>query len=516
VNRTRFPALLVLVAVLALAGVARAESPAFTPPQPVLLQLRHIEETHRILDQVAEQVWPGWKSYRDVPFRLLFPNGLMVLVGHPSPPEGFELLPGVTVSGKPVVIDRRNMTDLVLRLPLGGGGGIILLGTGTDKRPIRVVDIRLEHTRTTMPFARRMKRHTDSQVLIYIHELFHCIQGEAIHTLRGNLQYNPDAQYAYYSAIEGMALEKAYRERDDTVAKGYLRDFLLARRLKQLATMTEEQRAEEASDDLREGTAVYAEIRTLELLRAGYTPGITSTEDPHYQGFRDVDALLAESLKRLRDAAKDPFEAKFKCYAYGAAQALLLQRWQPGWQKPFATEGRTMDRELASIVEVGDLDESKIAERWRDVYRANALRRRVTRKIQARDAAFEITGSRTGFAYIVSFKPIQLYPPVKSRKTAYRLGLITAYPNGCGSIKRDAISITGLSAPAEIQQLYHLRVVDTAPRGGPPFTVESTGKEGEDVYLNAVIKTPLFTLQAPKVEIREGKNRVKLILLSRV
>lgn len=515
----RYPRFAVLAALLTTSfgpATVRAESPAFSLPQPVLLQLRHIEETHRILDQAAEKIWPGWSGFRDVPFRLSFPNGLIVLVGHPSPPEGFEPVPGLTVSGKPVAVDRRSMTALALRLPLGGGGGILQFGYTADRKPIRVVDIQLEHRGKKSLLNGRQKRLTDSQVLIYIHELFHCFQRQAIRPLRGNFRYNPDDTYAYYSAIEGLALDAAYRERDDATAKAHLRDFLLARWLKQQASMTDEQRMEEASDDLREGTAVYAEIRTLELLRAGYVPGLTVAEDPHYRGFRGADAMLAEKLKRLRAVTKMGLESNYKCYKYGAAQALLLQRWRPGWQQPLASEERTMQRELAGIVEVGDLDESSVTERWRRLYRADAVRRSVTKQIRARDAAFATTGGRTGFVYIINFKPTQIYPTTHSHKAPYRLGLIMAHPKGCRDIKEGAISIRGLSTPFEKHHLYHLRVVDTKPSSGQRYSVESSGKEGDNIYLNAVIKTPLFTLRAPKVEIREGKNRVKLILLSRV
>ena len=41
-------------------------------------------------------------------------------------------------------------------------------------------------------------------------------------------------------------------------------------------------------------------------------------------------------------------------------------------------------------------------------------------------------------------------------------------------------------------------------------------KEGDDVYFNAILTTPLFTLKAPKIRIRADERRIKISILARI
>ena len=107
-------------------------SPAATPvqdlPDYLRVELKRLEETWNILDQYAAKVWPGWTGYRDVPFLFEYPNGVRLLVGHPSPMQGFEPVPGLEVQGKKVYLDRRAEIPLDLKPPIIGGGGPLLMG----------------------------------------------------------------------------------------------------------------------------------------------------------------------------------------------------------------------------------------------------------------------------------------------------------------------------------------------------------------------------------------------------
>ena len=70
----------------------------------------------------------------------------------------------------------------------------------------------------------------------------------------------------------------------------------------------------------------------------------------------------------------------------------------------------------------------------------------------------------------------------------------------------------GKEKPMVIEQLYHLRYVDTQNQG---FTIDSSRKQGE-IYYDAVVNTNGFTLKAPKIRVKERGNRVKFIVLSKV
>ena len=75
-----------------------------------------------------------------------------------------------------------------------------------------------------------------------------------------------------------------------------------------------------------------------------------------------------------------------------------------------------------------------------------------------------------------------------------------------------AVLCEGTGEPVCMEQLYHLRYVDTGDRG---YTVESSKNEG-DIHYDAVITTPGFVLKAPKVRVKERGDRVKFVVLEKV
>ena len=97
------------------------------------------------------------------------------------------------------------------------------------------------------------------------------------------------------------------------------------------------------------------------------------------------------------------------------------------------------------------------------------------------------------------------------------LGFIRMYPEGIGSININDIYITFQDIPTEISQFYFIKLVDTDWKNrDKPFSLEFDSKEEDGIYSNAVLSTPLFTLKAPKIKIKETASRVKVFILSRV
>jgi hypothetical protein len=146
---------------------------------------------------------------------------------------------------------------------------------------------------------------------MYIHELFHCFQPVFTDGKSSGLEYNPDTNYAVYSELEADALNLAYHERDLERAKEFAKDFLCARELKR-RSMTPEQAAQESGAELKEGTAVYAETRALEILRGGYKAGLT--DDPWYRGFQSSGLLLDTYNQQLHRRKALTFESLAKSY----------------------------------------------------------------------------------------------------------------------------------------------------------------------------------------------------------
>ena len=63
-------------------------------------ELAEAAEAWHLLSSYGDQVWPGWGASR-IPF-LIRAGEFDLLVGHPSPPQGFSLLPDATVADQPV------------------------------------------------------------------------------------------------------------------------------------------------------------------------------------------------------------------------------------------------------------------------------------------------------------------------------------------------------------------------------------------------------------------------------
>ncbi len=133
---------------------------------------------------------------------------------------------------------------------------------------------------------------SENQILLYVHELFHVFQGSFYTFAHGNLQYNPDTNYAVYSEIEGEALKQAFLAKEYSVAKEYLKDFIAARKLK-----------------YREHGPPRAGPGNGGRLHGGNRPGIPSMrsssksprstsrksarqDDPYFFGFKDLKSFL--------------------------------------------------------------------------------------------------------------------------------------------------------------------------------------------------------------------------------
>jgi hypothetical protein len=493
----------------------RPAGQAFVLPAAAVVELKRLEEAYYVLDFASEKVWTGWTNYKDFPFQFVFENGLKVLIGHPNPPPGFEPLPGMKIAGLKVFVDRRQMSGLEIKQPLSCGGGVGLLGE-SGGRPVTIVDMKF----TKIPSDPRMKDkpfRAERTILILVHELFHCFQADAVQIAYGNLSYNADAEYALYSSIEGLALDAAYRASDAGTVRVFLKDFLLARELKR-RSMTDRQAGEESSDDVREGTAVYSEVRTLETLRDGFKPRLSGSDDSFYGGFKDSDGLFRDYAERLKTSAEDLFDTKGKCYTYGSFQALLLQRYFPGWQEPFAREPRLLDEELGKRMALTGDDRAGVEKRFKAVYGFAALKTKARKAMAEREAAFRSVTGAKGLTYAVNFKEIgQFAGTLPVDKKSYHLGLISVYPDGVGKLAFDDVEIDVRHKPVEIDKIYHLIMVDPdAAKRTKPYELTFEKQDGTDTYVNAVVTTPLFTLKAPKVRIVSDAGRVKIWILARV
>ncbi len=510
------------LALLSLGLLAASSAPAgadegFVLPEAARVELLRLEETYHILDAVADLVWPGWTNYKDFPFLLTFENGLRVLVGHPNPPEGFELLPGTKVSGKDVFVDRRNLARVELAQPLVCGGGINPYGTTKDGENVLTIQMVLRRYSAgdkTKPEDFRAER----TILVYIHELFHCFQikDDRIRVDDPNFSYNPDTAFAVYSELEGAALEKAYGASDPVQAKAYLSDFLAAREIKR-KDISAFRRHCESGDEVREGTAVYSEVRTLEVLSRGFTPGLTPAQDRFYGGFKNAAELLGDYTKRLGETKKRTF-GYMKGYEYGCFQALMLEKLFPGWQDAFKGKSAYLDEILSADLGRPKADRAAADKRFAADYDLAGVTARQGAAIKERDDAYAMITGRKGRSYIISFKPLRQFVTelLGEQVKKFELGLMQMVPGGTPRLAFDEVEVSPISVPVEVNQLFFIKVVDTESAArAKSFEIKAEKIEG-DVYKNAVLTTPLFTLKAPAIRIADDGGRVRIWVLARV
>lgn len=505
---------------------ARAD---FMLPDYMKIDIKRLEETWNILDQFAERIWPGWDNYRDIPFKYTYPNGMELLVGHDDPPDTFELVEGFEVQGKKVYVDRTREIALELKPPLGGGGGILTWG---KTKPVPIVDLKMSESRRKLESRDKEPKEdtegrkrdlpdeyilsSEQQILINIHELFHCYQRKVYHYRFGNYSANPDANMAIYAEIEGQALERAFLEKSDEEAIEYLKDFIVARELKR-KDLFEIERNQESEDDLMEGTAVYSETMALNLIREGYTPAINKEDDPNFLGFKYVDDLIEDKIDYLREQSRNVLDCRGKCYPYGCFQALMLSRLFPDWQENFFQDKKLLDLALAEKLAVSDAKKGMVIERLKTRYDYGEIVRRNTERIEQRNDALDLIQKRKGRVYIINFKPTHEYLTPKWRGESYKVGLMNIAPRGLESMEMRDIVLEGKEIPILQDQLFYIKWVDTeTPPHEKGYTIEFSRKEGENVYYDAVFRTKGFVLKAPKIQLKDRPARVKVTVLSKI
>lgn len=494
-----------------LASFSNSES--FKLPNSVVLELNRLQEAYTILDQFSDSVWHGWNDYKSFPFLMTFQNGLRILVGHPSPPAEFILYPGLKVDGLTLYIDTTKLNAFPLKSPLLAGGGPLFFGN-FDKKPVKVVNINF-----TSPLNATYDQEVfrgENNIMVYIHELMHCYQPQIMKKQYGNLRINPDLNIAIHSEIEGLALLKAFEQDSRETALPFLKDFCIARSYK-IAEFTEDEKKSYSCDEFREGEAVYSEYMVLQQMKNGFKSSLQANEDSAYHHFANSEILLSKYPKRLFDVSRSTFDIYAKNYWYGCYEALLLQRYFPGWQKEIEN-GLTLNDIFRKNLHISANDSIQALQRIREIYGIDSIKERHEKRITGRDEAYQMIRERKGFTYIIDMKPVTQYATglVDGSYKRYNLGLIWMYPEGIGDIRFNNISASFKPVPTELNQLYYIKVIDTeSNKHKKPYKMKYKSKDDQGNYYGVTVETPLFTLNAPKICIREDKNRVKFLIQSR-
>lgn len=371
----------VILVILSVSCQDRAPRPA-APLEPYIeAELLRLEETYRILDRYAEELWPGWTNYVKIPVRVNFPNGVVLLLTPSGAQQGFERIKGRVVSGRPVFVNRQNQTSVEVLPPLfaqiGRGGAAIELNMAEpDLPPLEAersaaLEARLkDESRPETPFDLAPLGDSDSHILLCVHEHFHGHQSR-FPRLQGVLpgdallrRFEVTAEYAAWSHIEGLALRRAYLESQDAAALDILEDFMVAREIKH-ALMPRGTAPAEARISLVEGTPSYVSLKTAMLLRdASDKSGIDRSKDPFFYNYAYVDGYIDNIMRKGMDVAASLTEDKRgRYYFYGAYQCFLLDRFAPGWKRDFFENERTLDSAMADLLKLSAAEKEEIKRR---------------------------------------------------------------------------------------------------------------------------------------------------------
>lgn len=281
-------------------------------------------------DQFRGRLWKDWDA---IPFALLLVTSEQeFLIRHPRPSGDFRLLEYDSLLRSDIYYRNRvHQTNLLATFPAVGGLATIVVGQAENTQ------------------ARRSTRW----VITLLHEHFHQFQ---------------QSQSDYYPSVRELDLSRGDQSGmwmlnypfpyDSTEIS--LQFQLLSRRLRETLLSPNPEfivylhRYRELRDEFnrllqqsdyryfsfqlwQEGIARYTELRAVEMIAAEYEPTETFRELKDFLPFREESrGIRFEVLSQLRSMRlKESRRSAF--YAFGAAEALLLDRAAPGWQEHYFT-----------------------------------------------------------------------------------------------------------------------------------------------------------------------------------
>ncbi|MGE5681535.1 MAG: hypothetical protein ACM34K_11725 [Bacillota bacterium] len=492
-------------------------------PQALKIDLLRLNETYRILDQYSSRLWPGWTGYDKVPFLIVYPNGLRMLIGHPAPPVGFVKVEGIILRNNNVFIDNRNLRDSLIEIPTAGGGGLSDLGSFKD-RDVEVIKINSSPTSRDNKFANMFGKlygiknfqvgsESEEQILIFIHELFHSFQRSAIKMNWSNPRFNTDLNFSVFSELEGILLEKACYSQDINSAKEYLKEFLVSRRLKNNSIIQKEI-FDLSSNEYIEGTATYIEVKTLEELKKNFTPDSQLISiDKNYKGFSHAAEMISNRLNWLSDIRQSLCFITQKPYPYGLFQALLLDKLFPSWREKMAPDGSFLDQMLSRLVKLTRKDKLRITDSIQSSEDYLSALERNYSLIKKRDSLYTDILTSKNRSIVINLKYLSTFSYPSDVKDFFQIGFMRIYPEGIGHYTINDFEFTSKGSQIVIPQMNFIKWI-IKDKSAENYKLTFSRKDDSNVYYDAVIETEGFILKAPEVKISENPARIKITVLS--
>jgi len=330
------------------AAPTASASPSSVAPETVAADWARLGEIWRVVETLGPRVWSGWGEER-VPL-LLQVGDADYLIGHPSPPEGFDPVTNLEVAGARVLRRAGHLAPSIGVQPLGDRLGVALLPRAEMQA---FVDGLLGAGVVVLD---------DVQYVRWAaHEAFHAHQLEqmAMDLPRFGFEGNEMEYGAQLGALDGFTsrladearlLRSALDASDDTLLREKVAAFLAARESRR-ANGPGDVAGYERAVEWSEGLARYTDVRLLEAAGSDYAPSAAFVALG--AEYAEPEETWQAAIAWLDDLSSVPGTVRDRYYELGAAQAYLLDRLMPGWRPRAFPGGESLEALLAAAVDAG-------------------------------------------------------------------------------------------------------------------------------------------------------------------
>ena len=309
-----------LAAAAVLAAAPERETPLAKPAIPEADRVR-LAEAFRLAEELGDAIWPGWSR---VPFAVvLVTPETEFFLRHPRPPSDAQPIGKDALLGSQVYVRPRTFpANLLASFPIEGV-------------PTVVVG-QAETTAASSP--------TD-WVVTLLHEHFHQLQDSqpgfsakvaALGLARGDTTGMCMLDYPF--PYERPAVAGAHRR-----AALALQDALSGRDAATFRPANASFRAGLSGDDLKyfdfqlwkEGVARWTQLRVARWAAERHAPNHAFAALPGFVPFPELARALSDGISKELAERTLPEARRTVVYAFGAGQALLLDRERPCWREQY-------------------------------------------------------------------------------------------------------------------------------------------------------------------------------------
>ncbi|MCB9211266.1 MAG: hypothetical protein H6609_18005 [Ignavibacteriales bacterium] len=479
-------------------------------PEYVLVDINKIVFTYALLDSVSDSVFIGWNNFREVPISISYENGLEILIGFPELQGNYFNCESLIINGKSIFVDTSNVTELVLDNYSILTGAASPIGNANKKT---IWGLHLRSHRISNSEQDQIYNSIDMEISTLIHELTHSLQQSLKLQFKSpNFNFDTNLDYVIFSTLEGLALKKAYIAKDSKSKKELLRDFLIFRKEKR-KSMDSLSILSESHAEFTEGMAVYAERRVNEILQNN--KNIFENLKQKYK----MPKALFNRLTELEDYLDSLFEkqiyesynSRTKVYFYGYVQAKLCNDLYGTTAKWYIDKNYSY---YDAIIQSNLYRDENLIETLKNEYNYTEVYNYHYPIIHSRDSIIHIINNQIGIKYILNFKPMEKmifslleknFPYMKYNNEYY-------LDKNIGEIKFDKIKINFHTSLSKILELYKLELFSKSKND---YEFDYSKKEN-NIYYGVKIKTPIFDLEAPKINITEDDKSILIEILSSI